>query len=60
MVMDKYGCLMQMYVYYYLKLVNIEHKDYRYVSKVIDVFHRTCSRLLDAYLNNSPFTPETL
>ncbi len=45
MGMDKYGCFMQYMFIISEAMVNIEHEDY--VSKVIDVFHRTCSCLLE-------------
>ncbi len=45
MGMDKYGCFMQMYVYYYWN--HSQHRAWKVdVSKVIDVFQRTCSCLL--------------
>ncbi len=46
--MDKYGCFMQMYVYYYWNHSQQSMKS-RHVSKVIDVFQRTCSCLLDTW-----------
>ncbi len=48
MGMDKYGCFMQMYVYYYWNHSQQSMKT-RHVSKVIDVFQRTCSGLLDKW-----------
>ncbi len=38
MGMDKYGCFMQMYVYYYETIVN--SMKTRHVSKVIDAFSK--------------------
>ncbi len=46
MGVDKYGCFMQMYVYYYW---NKQSMKSRHVSKVIYVFQRTCSCLLDTW-----------
>ncbi len=49
MGIDKYGCFMQMYVYYYWNHRQHSMKS-RHVSKVIDVFQRTCSCLVDTSL----------
>ncbi len=51
--MDKYGCFMQMYVYYYWNHSQQSMKS-RHVSKVIDVFQRTCSCLLDTWKKEIP------
>ncbi len=53
MGMDKYGFFMQMYVYYYWNNSQRSMKT-RHVSKVIDVFQRTCSCLFDAWKKEIP------
>ncbi len=44
MGMDKYGCFIQMYAYYYW-IHSQQSMKTRHVSKVIDVFQRMCSYL---------------
>ncbi len=48
MGMDKYGCFMQMYVYYYWNHSQQRMKS-RHGSKRIYFFQRTCSCLLDTW-----------
>ncbi len=48
--MDKNECFMQMYVYHYWNHSQQSMKT-RHFSKVIDVFQRTCSCLLDTWTN---------
>ncbi len=49
MGMDKYGCFMKTYVYYYWNHSQQRAMKTRHVSKVIDVFQRTCSYLLNTW-----------
>ncbi len=52
MGMEKYGCFMQMSVYYYWNHSQQSMKT-RHVSKVIDVFQITSSCLVDTYFSFS-------
>ncbi len=53
MGLDKFGCFMQMYVYYYWN--HSQHRAWRLCLKAIDVLQRTCSCLLDTLKRNTRF-----
>ncbi len=53
MVMDKYGCFIQTCVYYYWNHAQQSMKT-RHFSKVIYVFQRSCSCLLDTWNKKVP------
>ncbi len=54
MGMDKYGCFMQMYVYYYWNHTIVNSMKTKHVLKVIGVFQRTCSCLKDSWKKEMP------
>ncbi len=53
MDLEKFGTLCKCMFIIIETILNIEHEDY--VSKVLDVFQRTCSCLLDSLKRNTRF-----